>query len=98
MGRRQLAVQVGAFAPAFFAAAHFLPGLAGCFTGLGGLDRLLQEGLADLRILLQENPQLLRHDGVHRAPGRCAAQLVLGLADKLNLAHFDIDDGHHAFP
>ncbi|MNI35411.1 hypothetical protein D3C73_894340 [compost metagenome] len=40
---------------------------------------------------------MLRYDVIDGTAGRRAAELVLGLADKLHLGHLHADDCHHAF-
>ena len=77
--------------------AHVVAGLPRVFTGLLRQQGLIDNGLGNLRILLQEVDQLIAHDGFHRGTGFGVAQLLLGLAFKLRIFDLDGDDGCQAF-
>ena len=69
--------------------ARLARGLA-CAAGRHGL---VENGLADSGIFLEEHRQLLRHDRVHERPHRRIAELGLRLALKLRIRQLDGDDG-----
>ena len=60
------------------AAGHF-PGLAGGFTGPGGIDELAYDCLGVGRALQQEFLKFLGHDGLDHGLDLGGNQLVLGL-------------------
>ena len=60
-------------------------------------DRLLEDDLRDVGILLQEVGELLRHYAVRRASRLDIAELLLRLSLELRILDLDADDRRHAF-
>ena len=73
-----------------------LAGLAGRLTGAGGVDRLGDDLLALVRVLVEELGELLVDDLLHEAAYPRVAELRLRLALELRLADLQRDDGGEA--
>ncbi len=72
-------------------------GLPSGDAGLRGEYRLLQDAVDDVRILVQEERELLVHQGLHDALHLRIAQLALGLAFELGVRDLYGKDGREAF-
>ena len=69
----------------------FVTRLAGRLSGISSLDSLADEIGSQLAIFQEEKGQLVRDNGVHGRTSQRTAQLVLGLAFKLEVFFWDQD-------
>ena len=91
LGRSQLTRQQALIFFIFLAVSAFVTRLAGCFPSVSGLDSLADKVRSQLTIFQEEESQLVRNDRVHGWTSQRAAQLVLGLAFKLQVRLRDQD-------
>ena len=74
-----------------------LAGLAGGFAGAGGVEALVDDATAGLRVALEVVLELLADDGGHDAFDFRVRQAGLVLGLELRVRVLDGDDGHEAF-